>query len=261
MTVSLIELKDFLDSYLYFDKKIKTSVFDPYMSNGLMLEGKDSVKKIGFGVSASISLFEKAKMSKCDALIVHHSFNYPVTNKNDIIFQKRYSYLVKNNISLFGYHFFLDAHPEVGNNVQILKQIDVKPLKPYLFHGNSWGWIGELDKGRDFDLIYEKCKSFFSKRTIIYNFGPKKIKRIVVVSGGGAPSSHAMQELIDEGIDLYITGEAHEWNRELFRESKINFIAGGHYATEVFGVKALMERVKRSFKNIETEWIDLINEV
>jgi len=36
---------------------------------------------------------------------------------------------------------------------------------------------------------------------------------------------------------------------------------GGHYATEVFGVKALMERVKRSFKNIETEWIDLINEV
>lgn len=260
--ISLSKLKQFLDDYLLFDKRLDVSKIDPYMTNGLMVKGKEDVKKIGFGVSASLALFEKAQEEKCDAIIVHHSFNIPSYNRYDPVFQNRIGFLLENGISLFGYHFLLDAHPQVGNNVEILKKMGAKPTQPYLFHGNPWGWMGELKREKYFDELFnERFKSYLSKRVTVYNFGPQKIKKIVAVSGKGAPGASEMTDLIKDKVDLYITGEAHEWNRELFREAKINFIAGGHYATEVFGLRALMEKIKEKFPSIKLSWLKLTNEI
>lgn len=259
--ITLSQLQIYLDGYLNFDKKLDIPKIDPYMTNGLMVRGKEEIKKIGFGVSASLTLFEKAVNAKCEALIVHHSFNYPPFNRHDEIFQNRFGFLVKNEISLFGFHFLLDAHPEVGNNVEILKVIGAKPTKQFFHQGNPWGWIGEMEKETTLKAITLQLQPFFSKRTVIYKTSDTIIKKIVAISGKGAPLASAMQELTNEKIDLYITGEVHEWNRELFREAKINFIAGGHYATEVFGVKALMEKVKDYFPNVEGKWLEVENEV
>ena len=66
--------------------------------------------------------------------------------------------------------------------------------------------------------------------------------------------------MIRDGVDLYITGEPHEWNRELFREAKISFIAGGHYNTERLGVLTLGEVIRERFE-VQVEFIDLPNEV
>lgn len=259
--INLDNLQRYLDSYLYFDKKLDIEKIDPFMANGLMVRGKEEVEKIGFGVSASTALFEKAKIQNCDAIIVHHAFNMPSGNHYEKIFQDRIGYLIKNQMSLFGYHFLLDAHPELGNNVEILKTIGAKPVKPYVHHGDPWGWVGEFEISEELSKVENLLKTFISKRSVFYPFGPPKIKRVVAISGKGAPISRAMQELINEKIDLYITGEVHEWNRELFREAKINFIAGGHYATEVFGVKALIKKLKEKFPEVEMEWIEVYNEV
>lgn len=259
--ISLSSFQNYIDDYLYFDKKLKIGKIDPFMANGLMVKGKEEVDKIGFGVSASLAIFQKAKDANCDVIITHHAFNLPSINRYEKIFQDRIGYLIKNGISFLGYHFLLDSHPEVGNNVQILKAIGAKPVKPFFHHGDPWGWIGEFDMEEELSRVVNQFKPFISKRSIFYPFGQSKIKKIVAISGKGAPLSSAMQELIDEKIDLYITGEVHEWNRELFREAKINFIAGGHYATEVFGVKALMKKVEEKFPDIKTEWLDVYNEV
>ncbi len=213
--ITLPILQTFLNEYLLYDKNLALGKIDPFMTNGLMVKGKEEVGKIGFGVSASLELFRKAKELGCDVIIVHHSFNLPPFNRHDEIFQNRFGYLVKNEISLFGYHFLLDAHPEAGNNVQILKTIGAKTTKPFLHHGNPWGWIGEFENGIELKTIENRLKSFMSKREVIYPFGNKKVKKTVAISGKGAPIASAMQELIDEEIDLYITGEVHEWNGQL----------------------------------------------
>ena len=259
--ITLSALNQFLEEYLFFDKKLDIAKIDPYMTNGLMVRGKERVKKIGFGVSASLALFEKARSIQCDTLIVHHSFNFPPFNRHDDIFQNRFGFLIKNELSLFGYHFLLDAHPEAGNNVEILRAIGAKPTEQFFHHGSPWGWIGELKENCDLSGIEGKLKTYQSPRSVIYRSGIQSIKRVVAISGKGAPIASDMQYLIDEKIDLYITGEVHEWNRELFREAKINFIAGGHYATEKFGLKALMEKVKDHFPDVETEWTEIVNEV
>jgi dinuclear metal center YbgI/SA1388 family protein len=259
--ITLTQLQKFLDGYMLYDKKLNVEKIDPFMTNGLMIKGNEDIKKIGFGVSASISLFERAKEAGYDALIVHHTFNIPQINRFDSIFQNRIGFLIKNGISLFGYHFLLDAHPEIGNNSMILKTLGANLTKPYLLHDSPWGWTGVLTIEKTLDEIKEIYKPFLSQRTKIYDFGPKKIKRVVACSGKGAPPISNIQRLIDEKIDLYITGEVHEWIRELFREAKINFIAGGHYSTEVFGIKTFMEKVKNEFDSIDCEWIDLENDI
>lgn len=259
--ITLTNLQEFLDRYLYFDPKLDVSKIDPYMSNGLMVRGREEVKKIGFGVSTSLALFEKAKKENCDAIIVHHSLNLPSHNRYDRIFQNRIGYLIKNEMSLFGYHFLLDAHPDVGNNVQIIKKIGAKQLEPYLHRGNPWGWIGEFDKEIEFNKVVNKIKNLLSNRTTVYPYGRKSVRKIVAVSGMGSPVPSVMHDLKDQKIDLFITGEVHEWNRELFREAGINFIAGGHYHTECFGIIALMDFVRNQFKEISTVWIDLKNEI
>lgn len=259
--ITLSHLNEFLDSYLHFDKKLDPAKIDPIMANGLMVRGKEEVKKIGFGVSASIELFEKAKKTHCNAIIVHHTFNYPPYNRYDQIFQNRVAFVLKNNISLFGYHFLLDAHPEAGNNAELIRIIGGKKIEPYLHRGNPWGWIGEFETHKSFDYILKELQKIGSKNTVIYDFGPKVIKKVIAISGKGAPYAGDMQELIKQNIDLYITGEVHEWIRELFREAKINFIAAGHYATETLGIKALMAKLKEKFPHLETSWIDLSNDV
>lgn len=259
--ITLTQLQVYLDGYLNFDNNLDIPKIDPFMTNGLMVRGKEEVRRIGFGVSASRALFEKAISTQCDTLIVHHSFNLPPFNRHDEIFQNRFGFLIKNELSLFGYHFLLDAHPEAGNNVEILKKIGAKPTAQFFHHGNPWGWIGEFKENSDLSTIEQKLKTYLSPRLLIYRSGTQSIKRIVAISGKGAPIASDIQYLLDEKIDLYITGEAHEWNRELFREAKINFIAGGHYATEKFGLNALKEKVKDHFPDVVVEWLEVANEV
>jgi len=76
--------------------------------------------------------------------------------------------------------------------------------------------------------------------------------------GGTRPWGH--EGLIRGKVDLYMTGEPHEWNRELFREAKISFVAGGHYNTEKLGVLALGDVIRDRF-DVEVEFVDLPNEV
>jgi len=50
---------------------------DPYMPNGLQVRGREEVKLLATGVSASLRLFEEAVARKADALLVHHGLNMP----------------------------------------------------------------------------------------------------------------------------------------------------------------------------------------
>lgn len=259
--ITLEELSTYLTSILYYDKKLNVEKIDPYMTNGLMVKGKNEVKKIGFSVSASVELFKQAQLKNCDALIVHHAFNFPPNNRYDQIFQGRFEYLMKQEMSLFGFHFLLDAHPEIGNNAQLLKKIGAEKKEPYMHRASPWGWVGECKIPSSLNSIKNEIKKISETELVIYDFGPKEIKKVAVVSGKGAPLPSDMQMLIDNKIDLFVTGEVHEWNRELFREAGIHFIAAGHYGTETLGVKSLKEKIQSEMPSVETEWLELFNQV
>jgi len=49
----------------------------PYMPNGLQVRGREEVKVLATGVSASLRLFEEGAARGADALLVHHGLEFP----------------------------------------------------------------------------------------------------------------------------------------------------------------------------------------
>ena len=75
---------------------------------------------------------------------------------------------------------------------------------------------------------------------------------------GGAASS--LGEAVGLGLDAFLTGEPAEHVMADARENGIHFIAGGHYATETFGVRRLGELVAERF-GVEHRFIDSPNPI
>jgi putative NIF3 family GTP cyclohydrolase 1 type 2 len=79
------------------------------------------------------------------------------------------------------------------------------------------------------------------------------IERVAIITGGAAK---LIREAASGGYDAYITGEPAEPTLHLARELGIHFLAGGHYATETFGIKALAERLAERF-SLDWEFVDV----
>lgn len=242
------ELVKWLDKYLFINE------VEDRAWNGLQVEGKDEVKKIGFAVDAGIEIFEKADKAEIDFLIVHHGMFWKNWNPSFVSATKnRIEALNENGISLYCAHLPLDRHKEVGNNAQLLKIIGAEITGEFdIEEGKNISWIGEFSTPKTVEEIAEILNKKLNTECKTLPFGKDKIKTVVVCSGAGGYTTH--QKAFESGVDLYITGEAIDmtaWDRDL----KFNVIFGGHYATEIVGVQALSQVIEKEF-NINVEFIE-----
>ncbi len=74
---------------------------------------------------------------------------------------------------------------------------------------------------------------------------PNPIRTVGICSGGAARGIRLAASL---GLDAWITGEPAEDSRALASELGVSFIAGGHYATETFGVRALASVLRATLR-------------
>jgi putative NIF3 family GTP cyclohydrolase 1 type 2 len=86
----------------------------------------------------------------------------------------------------------------------------------------------------------------------VFDFGPKQTRALGVVTGGAGSEIYRVAA---ENLDTFITGEAPHWAAVAAEELGMNLLLGGHYATEVFGVKALAANLSRRFR-VPWEFID-----
>ncbi|HAH32284.1 MAG TPA: Nif3-like dinuclear metal center hexameric protein [Elusimicrobia bacterium] len=226
--------------------------------NGLQFEGVPEVKKIAFGVSASLECLKRAAASGTDMLIVHHGLLWGKVQPFRGPFKQKLELLFKSGMSLAAWHLPLDKHPVCGNNARILKMLGAEKLKPFgLYDGESIGFKGTFPGGKSLDTVINILTGGLGSDILGFRFGPKKIKTLGVVSGG---ADSMFPQAIEAGLDLYITGEVSESVQETARENAINFISAGHYNTEKPGVKALAELLKKKFR-VKIEFIDVPNPV
>lgn len=104
----------------YTQQLMQVERFKDYCPNGLQVEGRTEVRKIVSGVTASMALLEAAHKVGADLILVHHGYFW----KNEApeivgIKQRRIKFLLTHGINLMAYHLPLDAHGELGNNVQL----------------------------------------------------------------------------------------------------------------------------------------------
>ncbi len=244
------KIVSFVDSYLD-SGKIKDS-----SQNGLQFEGRPEVKKIAFGVSASLECIKRAAACGADMLIVHHGLLWGRSQPFTGPFKRKLETLVKNDLSFCAWHLPLDKHLAVGNNAQLLKLLGARDIKPFgHFDGETIGCRGALPKAAGMGDIAAALAIKLDAEPLCFRFGADKIRTIGVVSGGGA---RMFDQAVQAGLDLYITGEVHETTQEYARETRSNFIAAGHYNSEKPGVIALAALLEKKFK-VKTEFIDIPN--
>lgn len=246
--VKLKKLDSFLREYYRIDE-----IDDPSL-NGIQFPGAENIEKIAFSVDASLYTLVKARENNCQLLLVHHGIMWKgaMENRIDNFYKARLKEMILGDLSLYAIHLPMDLHPEIGHNALILKGLGGKNQKPaFPYRGINIGYIGELEKEENMDAIVKKLEKMDIPSTV-YPLGKEKIKSIGIASGG---SSSSVSVAIDLGIDLFITGEFHHSSWHPAKEGSINVIAGGHYHTEVPGIKAVMALIKEKF-DIDTIFID-----
>ena len=87
----------------------------------------------------------------------------------------------------------------------------------------------------------------------MFQFGKAKNSSVGIVSGGAIGE---VQEAIDSGLDLYVTGEMSHSHYHQCLEERVNLICGGHYQTETCGVSLLAAKLKRD-TGLDTFFIDV----
>ncbi len=240
----------FTDAYLD-SKNIKD-----HSLNGLQAEGRPAVRKIAFGVSASLECIRKAAACGADMLIVHHGLLWGKSQAFKGPLKRKLEQLFSSGMSLCAWHLPLDRHPESGNNAQLLKMLGAKNLKPFgTYDGGSIGARGVFARPLDMGDIAAALAIKLDAEPLCFRFGREKIRTVGAVSGGAAGM---FEQAVEAGLDLYLTGDVWESTQELARESGANFISAGHYNTEKPGVLALARVLEKKF-GVKTEFIDIPN--
>ncbi len=248
--------RDKLDKFL--NDLLRPEEFSDYGPNGLQIEGKDFIKKVAFSLSATKESIELAVAEKADALIVHHGLFWNFHGPKVLTgpFGHRVSHLIKNDINLFAYHLPLDANLKVGNAKSLAEKLGLLKLKPFGdYKGSPMGVWGLLKKNHSPELLKEKLENILDH--LVYTATPKgkQIKSLGIITGGANSQWIFAKKL---GLDAYLTGEMSEHDYHESKEAGIAMFAGGHNATEKFGILALMDLVRTKFK-IKVLWIDSDN--
>ena len=90
---------------------------------------------------------------------------------------------------------------------------------------------------------------------VLVGDGRRPVRRVAWCTGA---AQSWLEQAIDAGADLYLSGELSEPTAHLARESGVPYLAAGHHATERYGVQALGAHLQARF-GIEFRFVDIDN--
>lgn len=232
----------------FFERLLNVAEFADYGPNGLQIEGIERIDRIAFAVSATAHSARVAVERRAQALVVHHglfwSFHGPKTLTGP--FARRVFPLVRHQINLFAYHLPLDAHLEVGNAACLARMLGLVELAAFGDHkGCPTGVKGRLNSPLNADELQSRLASLLHHPVLLATPDPQQSIHTMGIITGGANGDWVLAQLA--GLDAYVTGEMseHDWHES--QEAGLHMFAGGHHATEQFGIQALMARVIEQF--------------
>ena len=240
----------------YLDGLLEPARFRDYCPNGLQVEGRNEVRRIVAGVTASQALLDTAVARGADTILVHHGYFWKGEDGRVTgIRRQRLATLIENDINLIAYHLPLDAHPELGNNAQLARSLGWLP--DGRFGEQDIAWLGALAEPADLGLISSNVAAMLGREPLVIGSLQKPIRRVAWCSGG---AQAYFEQAIALGVDAYLSGEISEQTVHLARESGVAYLAAGHHATERGGVQALaMHLTERC--GLDCEFVDVENPV
>ena len=243
----------------FLDDHLDAGGYPDALPVGLQVIGAVDVRKVATGVSASLELFERAAAENAQMLIVHHGLFWNSEPRRIGARERaRLACLFNHDLSLLAYHLALDAHPEVGNNALICSALGLVDPVGFGLHGDrTIGFLATADPPLELAGLLDRVRAEINPYPLVFDAGPASIGRVAVISGAAAED---VLPAADAGADCFLTGEPREPAMAQAREAGIHFVAAGHYATEVLGVRALGDLVAQRF-GVEHTFIDIPNPI
>lgn len=225
-----------------FDTLLGPERFRDYGPNGLQVEGRETVRALVSGVTASRALIEAAVERKADAIFVHHGLFWRGQDGRVTGWMKqRLALLLAHDINLYAYHLPLDAHPELGNNAQFGQRLGLQA--DARFGEQDLGFLGERSDGGDFsgsDALAEHVRRVLGRPVTCVAGATGPIRRIAWCTGG---AQSYFEAAIAAGAQAFLTGEISEPQAHYARECGVSYLACGHHATERYGAPAVAAHV------------------
>jgi len=227
--VQRIEIEAHLAALLAVEK------FKDYGPNGLQVEGRNEVRTLVSGVTASLAFIDAAIAAGADAILVHHGlFWRGQDGRLTGWLRQRVARLMAHDISLFAYHLPLDAHAELGNNAQLGRQLGL--LADARFGEQDLGFIGAAAGAFDAGSLAARVADRLQRAPLLLPGDGRPLRRVAWCTGG---AQGFFESAIAAGADAFITGEISEPQAHIARETGVAFLACGHHATERYGAPAV----------------------
>lgn len=240
----------------YTQQLMQVECFKDYCPNGLQVEGRDEIKKIVSGVTASMALLEAARHEQADLILVHHGYFWKNEDSRVVGMKRnRLAFLLENHLNLVAYHLPLDAHSEYGNNVQFGKVLGLR-VENYAGERDLVA-CATLDVPMSLQSFCRMLSDRLGRVPMVIGHQDRVIKRVAWCTGAAQGYIDRAAEL---GADVYVSGEISEQTTHQAMEMGIAYVSAGHHATERYGVQALGEHLAERF-NLEHVFLDIENPV
>ncbi|HEY9448682.1 MAG TPA: Nif3-like dinuclear metal center hexameric protein [Gemmatimonadaceae bacterium] len=226
--------------------------------NGIQVDSDADIVKVAAAVDARERTILGAISAGANLLIVHHGLFWGGLVPLRGAHVRRVRLLLGHDVALYSAHLPLDAHPQLGNNVLLARELGLTPNSGFARYKTiDIGVAGQAELPTA-ELVARADRVARQYGGAVRHSGfaeDRMTSRWAICTGAGA-SAETLHEAAERNIDTLIVGEGPHWTAVDADELGITIIYAGHYATETLGVQALAAYVAERY-DVPWHFIDV----
>ncbi|GHT49931.1 hypothetical protein FACS189440_16470 [Bacteroidia bacterium] len=193
-------------------------------------------------------VLEEAIELDCNLIISHHPLLFKplrtLTGKTYI--ERCVVKACKNDLVVYSAHTNLD-NASGGVNFLLAEKIGLQNIRFLKPTGNGGsGAVGELVAAEEEESFLQRIKTIFQLENLQHSpFTGKMIREVALCGGSGAFLIH---EAIEQGADVFLTGEA-RYNDYYNVEDRILLAVVGHYESEHYTKELFFDIISKKIPN------------
>lgn len=223
-----------------------SSLREKWDRGGLMVSRLPvEIKKILLCLDFDDEIYDFAVKNKPDLIITHHPFLFGSKMRvlnGDPVKKDLYERLEKNNMPVCSYHTNFDNAFPCGMNDELAERLELENIRPLETASMARG--GTLKAPME---VHDFAKYAKEKLDVSYclliNEGKPVVSKVAIIGGGG---SREYLNALDEGYDIYISGDCPHHTRRDIVLRHFNYLDMPHEIE-----KAFMSRMKKTLLEID----------
>jgi dinuclear metal center YbgI/SA1388 family protein len=221
----------------------------PPALNGLQLESRGDVTRVAAAVDFSLRTIDGAIAAGANLLLVHHGMFWGGMQRITGRSYDRLQRLIANDVAVYAAHLPLDAHPQLGNNALLARELGLEPTGTFArYQTVDVGVRGEATVPTT--TIVERARTLARRHggdVVATPHAPDRVTRRWAICTGAGASSESLRDALALGVDTLVVGEGPHHTAVEAADQGLVVVYAGHYATETLGVIALARHLEETF--------------